>query len=108
MALQEFFLVFGMAVVTFACRYPVLALVSRVPLPGSLLETMGFIPPAVLAAIIALGVVMPHGRIALTMQNNYLVAGLVAMLVAWRSQNLLLTIVLGMITLWTWGWLTPV
>jgi branched-subunit amino acid transport protein len=94
-----------MALVTFACRYPVLALVSRVTLPAPLLGGMRFIPPAVLAAIVAPAVLMPNGRIAMTIENNYLIAGLVAGLVAWRSQNLLLTIVLGMITLWIWHWL---
>ena len=33
MTQQAMVLILGMAVVTFACRYPVLALVSRVPLP---------------------------------------------------------------------------
>jgi branched-subunit amino acid transport protein len=51
---------------------------------------------------------MPRGNMAVSVENNYLVAGSVAALVAWRTQNLLLTIVVGMITLWVWRWLAPV
>jgi branched-subunit amino acid transport protein len=105
---QEFILITGMALATFACRYPVLALVSLIPLPASLLAAMRFVPPAVLAAIIAPAVLMPNGHIAVSLDNSHLIAGLVAALVAWRSQNLMLTIVVGMSTLWVVRWLAPV
>jgi branched-subunit amino acid transport protein len=105
---QELVLITGMAVATYICRYPVLALVSRITLPPSLLGAMRFIPPAVLAAIITPAVLMPSGSVAVTIENEHFVAGLIASLVAWRSQNLLLTIVVGMITLWVLRWLAAV
>jgi branched-subunit amino acid transport protein len=105
---QELDLITGMAVATYVCRYPVLALVSRITLPSSLLGAMRFIPPAVLAAIITPAVLMPEGNVAVTAENEHFIAGLVAVLVAWRSQNLLLTIVVGMITLWALRWLAAV
>jgi branched-subunit amino acid transport protein len=102
---QEMVLILGMALVTFACRYPVLALVSRLPLPETVLRAMRFIPPAVLTAIIVPSILMPGGeRIELSMVNSNLVAALAAALVAWRSKNLLLTIVVGMVILWLWRW----
>jgi branched-subunit amino acid transport protein len=102
MSTQELILIFGMAIVTFACRYPVLALVSRIPLPARVLKAMRYIPPAVLTAIIAPAVLMPQGRIEANYQNGYLVAGVVAALIAWRSKNLLLTIVAGMAFFLLW------
>ena len=103
--MQQMGLILGMAVVTFACRYPLLALVSRAPLPEPVLRAMRFIPPAVLTAIIVPAVLMPGGeRIELSMANSNLVAGLVAALIAWRSKNLLLTIIVGMVMLWLWRW----
>ena len=106
MARGELFLILGMAVVTFAVRYPVLALVSRMPLPAAVLKAMRFIPPAVLTAIIVPAVLIPDGAtLQFDYRNSYLMASLVAGLVAWRTKNLLLTIILGMAALWAWRWL---
>ncbi|MDX2163781.1 MAG: AzlD domain-containing protein [bacterium] len=94
--MTELLLVVGMALVTFAVRYPVMVLVGRLPLPESLFRALRYVPPAVLAAIIVPGIVMPAGRIDLSPTNTYLVAGVAAGLVAWRTKNILLTIVIGM------------
>lgn len=100
---REWALILGMAAVTFAVRYPVLALVSRLTLPPGVLNAMRFIPPAVLAAIITPAILMPDGEaIQFAYTNSYLIAGLGAGLVAWRTRNLLLTIVLGMTIFWLW------
>jgi branched-subunit amino acid transport protein len=100
----ELFLVAGMMIVTFGVRYPVLALVSRITLPPAVLAALKFIPPAVLTAIIVPAVLMPQGVLDLGIDNAYLVAAVVAGLVAWRSNNLLLTIVLGMAVFLGWRW----
>ncbi|MFN3980721.1 MAG: AzlD domain-containing protein [Caldilinea sp.] len=101
----EILLVAGMALVTFLVRYPVLALVSRITLPQVMLDGMKFIPPAVLAAIIAPAMFMPDGALDLRPSNAYLVAGIAAGLIAWRARNLLATIVLGMTIFLFWRWL---
>ncbi len=100
----ELFLVAGMMIVTFGVRYPVLALVSRITLPPAVLAALKFIPPAVLTAIIVPAVLMPQGVLDIGIDNAYLVAAVVAGLVAWRSNNLLLTIVLGMVVFLGWRW----
>ena len=106
MTQRELILIVGMALVTFAMRYPVLVLVKRIPLPTPVLNAMRYIPPAVLTAIIMPAILMPDGKtLDLHVQNSHLIAGIVAALVAWRSKNLLLTIGLGMATLWLWRWL---
>lgn len=102
----EMLLVAGMAAVTFGVRYPVLAVVGRVDLPSALVDAMKFIPPAVLTAIIVPSMLMPNGTLYLSYTNAYLVAGITAAVVAWRTKNLLLTIVIGMVTLWGWRFLT--
>ena len=102
MSNHKLMLILGMAAVTFACRYPVLALVSRMPLPERVLRAMRYIPPAVLTAIIVPAVLMPQGRIEANYHNGYLVAGVVAALIAWRGKNLLLTIVAGMVFFLLW------
>jgi branched-subunit amino acid transport protein len=101
----EVLLVAGMMVVTFGVRYPVLALVSKLALPPVILDALKFIPPAVLTAIIVPAVLMPQGALDFGVDNAYLVAAVAAALLAWRSKNLLLTIVGGMAIFLAWRWL---
>jgi branched-subunit amino acid transport protein len=98
-------LVGSMALVTFACRYPLLALMSRVTLPPGAVAGMRFIPPAVLTAILAPAVFAPEGELALSYHNPALVAALVCSGIAWYTRNVLLTILGGMAAWWGWQWL---
>jgi branched-subunit amino acid transport protein len=93
---NEWIMIIGMALVTFAVRYPVLALVGKIPLPDRVFRALRYVPPAVLTAIIVPAMVMPSGTVDVSPANNYLVAGIISAVIAWRSKNLLLTIVLGM------------
>lgn len=99
--MNEVILIAGMVAVTFLVRYPVLALLGKVTLPDPLLRALRYVPPAVLTAIIVPEVLLPDGQLKLT-NNGYLVAGVVAVLVSWRTKSLLLTIVIGMAALWLW------
>jgi branched-subunit amino acid transport protein len=100
---SEILLVAGMALVTFAMRYPVLALVRKVNLPSSLLAALKFIPPAVLTAIIVPALLAPNGEtVDFSLSNDYLIAGQLTAFMAWRSKNLLLTLAVGMAALWGW------
>lgn len=104
----EIALIVGMAVVTFGVRYPVLALVSRVELPATMMQALKYVPPAVLSAIILPEVFFADGQLALRWDNAPLVASTFAVMIAWRTKNLLLTIVLGMAALWSWQWMVLV
>jgi branched-subunit amino acid transport protein len=103
--MNEVLMIAGMALVTIAVRYPVLALVGRINLPEPILRALRFVPPSILAAIIVPELLYRDERIYVAADNSFLVAGIFAGLVAWRSKNLLLTIVLGMLALWVWRWL---
>lgn len=103
-AANEALLILGMALVTFAVRYPVLVLVGKLPLPDPVLRALRYVPPAVLTAIIVPAVVMPAGTLDLSLSNSALIAAVIAVLVSWRTRNLLLTIVLGMLALWGVRW----
>jgi branched-subunit amino acid transport protein len=95
-----------MFLVTFGVRYPVLTFVSRIKLPEVMERALKFVPPAVLMAIIAPDVLIPDGnKINFDISNASLIASILAALVAWRTKNLLLTIIIGMAALWLWKWL---
>ncbi len=102
---QEILLIAGMTLVTVSTRVPVLSVLSKVSLPDPVFRALRYVPPAVLTAIILPTVLLPEGELYLSYANAPLVASLIAVLIAWRSKNLLLTIVLGMLVLWGWRWL---
>ena len=99
--MNEALLILGMALVTFAVRYPVLALVGRLSLPASVLRALRYVPPAVLAAIILPALVFDaENQLALSATNSALLAGIFTFVVAWRTKNVLVTIIAGMIAFW--------
>jgi branched-subunit amino acid transport protein len=103
--MNEIFLIAGMAIVTFATRYPVLALLSRRTMPEGVFRALKYVPPAVLSAIIFPAVLLPAGQLEISLDNAPLFASLIAAFVSWRTRNLLLTILIGMASLWFWRWL---
>lgn len=93
---REMWLLVGMFIVTFGTRYVLFAFAGRLRFSPWLNTALGFVPPVVLAAIVAPAVLMPDGDIWLSWENSYLVAALLALGVALWRNNLLLTIVVGM------------
>jgi branched-subunit amino acid transport protein len=100
MTITELLIVLGMAAVTFGVRYPVLALVGKVQLPPRVIRALKYVPPTVLTAIIIPEVLIPNRELRLAPDSPYLIAGVIATVVAWRTKNLLLTILLGMGAFW--------
>ncbi len=100
--MRELLLILGMTVVTFATRYPPLALIGRMPLPRRVFRALQFVPVAVLTAIIAPGLLMPQGSIQIDPDNTYLIAGLVAIAIAAWTRSLLPTIIGGMAAFMIW------
>jgi branched-subunit amino acid transport protein len=91
---------------TFAIRLSFLALFGRLgEVPSGVERALRFVPAAVLTAIVVPRLVVPDGTLALGVGNERLLAGLVAAAVAWRTESMLWTIVVGMAALWTLEWL---
>jgi branched-subunit amino acid transport protein len=93
-------IILGMGLVTFALRLLPVVLLERVEIPLRLRQALRFVPLAVLSAIIFPEMLMPKGALDLSPGNARLLAGGLAMLVAWRTKNVLLTIAVGMGALW--------
>jgi branched-subunit amino acid transport protein len=89
-----------MGVVTYGLRLSLIALLGRFEVPPFISRGLRFVPPAVLSAIILPELVQPSGQLNLSLGNVRLLAGLLAMLVAWRTRNVLLTVGAGMVGLW--------
>ncbi len=105
--MNEFWLIIGMAMVTFGVRYPVLAWFSRWPMPRPIFRALRFVAPTVLTAIIVPAVLHPGGgQLDVRPSNPYLLASVFALVIAIRSKNLLWTIISGMFFFWLWRFLT--
>jgi branched-subunit amino acid transport protein len=101
--MDEFYMLGGMALVTFGIRYSMFALAGRYEFPRPLIEALRYVPPAALTAIIVPSVLIPTGEaVDLSLSNAYLVGAMVAGSIGWWRQNLLLTISVGMAAFLVW------
>ena len=89
-----------MGLVTYAIRLSMIVLIEHVDVPPIIQWALCLVPPAVLSAIIFPELLMPSGTLYLSFGNVRLLAGVLAAVVAWRTKNVLLTIGVGMVTLW--------
>ena len=85
--------------ITFGMRFSLIYLFGRFNVPETLKRALHYVPPAVLSALIFPALVLPHDVPDLSLGNQRLLAGLAAIAVAWLSKNMLLTIIVGMLTL---------
>ena len=91
--------------VTFAIRFSFIYLFGKLHIPGTVRRALHYIPPAVLSALVFPELFMHERVLSLSLDNTRLLAGLMAVAVAWYSKNTLLTIVVGMLALVLLEWL---
>ena len=84
---------------TFGMRLSFVYLLGRVEVPQAVQRSLRFVPPAVLSALVLPELLMPAGHLDIGLGNPRWLAGLVAIIVAWRSRSVLLTILVGMTAL---------
>lgn len=92
--------IIGMGIITYSIHLSMIVLLEKVEIPTRLQQALHFVPLAVLSAIIFPELLQPGGHLDISLGNERLLAGLLAMVVAWRTQNVLWTIIVGMIALW--------
>ena len=84
---------------TYAIRLSFILMLGKVEIPALLQRALRLVPPAVLTAIIFPELFLRGGRLDLSLENLRLFAGLLAVVVAWRTKNVVLTILVGMAAL---------
>ncbi|HUV27986.1 MAG TPA: AzlD domain-containing protein [Anaerolineales bacterium] len=85
---------------TYATRLSSILLYGKFEMPILVERALRFVPVAVLTAIFFPELLIIQGDLMLSFRNPRLLAGLLAILVAWRTKNVMYTIVIGMLTLW--------
>ena len=97
--------ILGMSVATFAQRASFLLLPPQVQLPALLRRALRYVPAAVLTAIWAPELLLQNGVLSLALGNERLLAGIVAIAVAWRYRVTFGTIIAGLIALHLFDWM---
>ena len=85
--------------ITFGMRFSLIYLFGRFEIPETMRRALHYVPPAVLSAIIVPELLFRNNALDLSFDNTRLLAGVIAILVAWFSKNTLVTILVGMAAL---------
>jgi len=93
-------LIAGMAIVTYATRLSMIAILGRWNVPPLARRALHYVPIAAFAAIIAPELVEHAGRLTFAPDNPRLIAGIAAILVAALTRHTLLTVIVGMTMMW--------
>ena len=93
----------GMALVTYGLRASFLLLPAEVETPPLLKRALRFVPAAVLTAIWAPELLLQDQVLSLGWRNEKLLAGAVAIAVAWRWRLTSITIAAGLAALHFWA-----
>jgi branched-subunit amino acid transport protein len=80
-------------------RFSLIYLFGRFEVPETMRKALHYVPPAVLSAIIFPELFLHDGTFNASLENTRLLAGLIAIVVAWFSRNTLITILVGMAAL---------
>jgi branched-subunit amino acid transport protein len=84
---------------TFGTRLSMIFLIEKFDMPDWFRRVLRFVPVAVLSAIILPELVTRNDALDLSLRNPQLLSGAIAILVAWRTRNVILTILTGMAAL---------
>lgn len=98
--LQVWLTIGAVAGITLCLRLSFILLLDRLTVPAWFRRALRFVPAAVLSALIWPAVLGGGSQLHLSWGNERLLAGIVAAVVAGWSRNPLLTLSVGMGTLW--------
>ena len=91
-------MLFG-GLITFGIRFSFIYMFGRFHIPETIRKALHYVPPAVLSAIIFPELFLRNQQLDLSLGNHRLLAGLVAVVVAYVTKNTLVTILAGMLAL---------
>lgn len=89
-------LIVGMATVTFITRFAFIVLFRKTTFSERLSRWLRFIPIAILSTLIAPTILVPQGSLNLSIHNSYLLGGIAAAGVAFKTRNIIATVAVGM------------
>jgi branched-subunit amino acid transport protein len=91
-------MLFG-GIITFLIRFSFIYLFGRLHVSERLRKALHYVPPAVLSALIFPELFIHNKELDISLDNQRLLAGVIAVIVAYLTKNTLVTILAGMLAL---------
>ncbi len=88
--------IFAVGILTFVTKLSFILVADHWQPPQLIEQSLRFVPIAVLSAIIFPELLMPSGTPDISPANPRLLAGIIAIIVAWKTKNIVWTIIAGM------------
>ena len=99
----------AVGVATYLVRLSFIYLFGRIDaVPPAVTRALRYVPAAVLAALVVPSVVSVEPTLVGTFTADRLLAGVAATVVAWRTEDVTATIVVGLVALWLARFVVPV
>ncbi len=95
----------SIGILTFLTRLSFIYMHEKWQPPDVVTRALRFVPVAALTAIFVPEMALQNGELLLSLENIRLLAGIIAILVAWRTKSALWTIGVGMVSFWALTWL---
>lgn len=104
--MNTFWLVMAaVGILTFLTRLSFILLQDKWQPPALVTRGLRFVPVAVLTAIFVPEILLVENQVALSLDNPRLLAGIIAILVAFKTKSALWTIAVGMGAFWLLSWI---
>ena len=97
----------GLAAGTFLIRASFILVLGDHEMHPLITRALRFVPASVLSALVIPQILTRGNTLRISIANPQVIAGIVAALVAWRTKNVVLTILGGMLVLWALQALFP-
>lgn len=92
-------------ILTFLIRLSFVLLQGKWQPPTFITRGLRFVPVAALTAIFIPEIALMDDQLAISLTNPRLLAGIIAILVAYKTKNALWTIAVGMASFWLLSWI---
>ncbi len=94
-------IIFSIGIGTYLLRLSFIGILGNRTMPTWAMVPLRFVAPAVLAALVAPAVLLNDGAVDLSPATNpRALAALIALLIAWKTKNVIAVIVAGMAAVW--------
>ena len=97
----------GLAAGTFLIRASFILILGESEMDPRIARALRFVPGSVLSALVVPQILTRGNALRISMDNPQLIAAIVAAVIAWRTKNVVLTILGGMLVLWALQALFP-
>lgn len=105
MRTEIFLIIMGMATVTFLTRFTPVAIFRKTGVPLWFERWMKHVPTGILTALIIPALLLPKGHLDISIENHYLLAGMVAVMATYLFRNIIVSMSLGLAVMVSLRWL---